>query len=409
MPIVRYCSTNSIPDIINPCSLVALNPLFVTGFSDGEGCFSVSFSKKINKEKKIFWEIRPDYTIHLHKRDHTILEKLKSFFGVGNIRINRIDNSALYSVRSVSELSYVVIPHFDKYCLLTQKRADFLMFKWIVELMKEKKHLSSAGLQDIVNIRASMNNALSLTLKTAFPNTIPAPRPLIIGQIIKDPFWLSGFTGAEGCFFVSIHKDSKYNSGAKLQLRFTLTQHIRDIELMNSIINFFNCGVVTIRSNGAAVDYSVKKLSDLTEKIIPFFKKYPFQGVKVKDFENFSQIADLMNNKAHLTSEGLKKINVIKARINKGNILSDKTEKISQLTKQNILGQICSKETKVLVGKKHVNPIYVYEKDSGEFSLIGNFVSIRKAANFLDISPGTVTRYVQSGKIFKDRYRFSIR
>jgi hypothetical protein len=39
---------------MNSFSLVALNPFFVSGFSDGEGCFSVSFSKKKNKEKKIF-------------------------------------------------------------------------------------------------------------------------------------------------------------------------------------------------------------------------------------------------------------------------------------------------------------------------------------------------------------------
>jgi len=43
------------------------------------------------------------------------------------------------------------------------------------------------------------------------------------------------------------------------------------------------------------VDYEVKKLSDLTEKIIPFFKKYPLKGVKKLDFENFCKVALLMN------------------------------------------------------------------------------------------------------------------
>jgi hypothetical protein len=180
---------------------------------------------------------------------------------------------------------------------------------------------------------------------------------------------------------------------------------------MKSIVKFFNCGVVTIRSNGAAVDFSVKKLSDLTEIILPFFKKYPLEGAKVKDFENFCKVVDLMNNKAHLTSKGLNQISIIKARMNKGKILYDKThtEKTNEYTKQDILGKICSKETKVLVDKKHGNLIYIYEKDFGEFILIGSFISVRKAAKFLDISPGTVTRYVQSGKIFKDRYRFSTR
>lgn len=74
---------------------------------------------------------------------------------------------------------------------------------------------------------------------------------------------------------------------------------------------------------------------------------------------------------------------------------------------------------------KRGNPVNVYEKDStpvgggvrgpsgspdsGEFSLIGSFVSTRKAANFLNISPGTVTKYMQSGTLFKDKYKFSTR
>ena len=70
--------------------------------------------------------------------------------------------------------------------------------------MKEKKHLTSEGLQNIVNIRASMNKGLSKSLKAAFPNTIPLKRPKIVNQVIKDPNWISGFATAESCFFLLI-------------------------------------------------------------------------------------------------------------------------------------------------------------------------------------------------------------
>lgn len=33
-----------------------------------------------------------------------------------------------YEVRSIKELTKVIIPHFDKYPLLTKKRADFELF-----------------------------------------------------------------------------------------------------------------------------------------------------------------------------------------------------------------------------------------------------------------------------------------
>lgn len=54
------------------------------------------------------------------------------------------------------------------------------------------------------------------------------------------------------------------------------------------------------------------------------------------------------------------------------------------------------------------NPVNVYEKCSSEgFKLIGCFVSSRRAANFLGMSGSTVIKYMQSGTIFKDRYKFS--
>jgi len=53
-------------------------------------------------------------------------------------------------------------------------------------------------------------------------------------------------------------------------------------------------------------------------------------------------------------------------------------------------------------------PVYIYEKcDIDGFKLIGSFVSIRRAAKFLDISSSTIRLYINSGKIFKDRYKFS--
>ena len=52
--------------------------------------------------------------------------------------------------------------------------------------------------------------------------------------------------------------------------------------------------------------------------------------------------------------------------------------------------------------------VNILEKcDSEGFKLIGSFVSIRRAAKFLGISSNTVRLYINSGKIFKDRYKFT--
>jgi hypothetical protein len=62
-----------------------------------------------------------------------------------------------------------------KYPLNTQKHADFILFKLIVELMNDGAHLTLDGLQKIVSIRASRNLGLSERLINSFPNIIPSP------------------------------------------------------------------------------------------------------------------------------------------------------------------------------------------------------------------------------------------
>jgi len=61
----------------------------------------------------------------------------------------------------------------------------------------------------------------------------------------------------------------------------------------------------------------VTSLLDITNKIIPFFLAHPLQGVKKNELTNFIKVAELMNQKAHLTKEGLAKIQAIKAGMNK--------------------------------------------------------------------------------------------
>jgi group I intron endonuclease len=79
-----------------------------------------------------------------------------------------------------------------------------------------------------------------------------------------------------------------------------------------------------------------------------------------------------------------------------------------ELMRQMALGRIHSEDTKLKMSAIRGNPVNIYEKCSSEgFKLIGNFVSARRAGKFLDISGSTVIRYMNSGEIFKDRYKFS--
>uniref|UniRef100_UPI0030E441BE hypothetical protein n=1 Tax=Dematophora necatrix TaxID=2751867 RepID=UPI0030E441BE len=294
-----------------------LNPYYVTGFADAEGCFLINIVRR--SDQKLGYNVNLMFKINLHLKDKLLLEKISDFFGkIGNITVRKIE-SVEYVVSSIKDLE-IVIKHFDDYPLITQKWSDFQLFKWTFELIKQKQHLVKEGLYKILSLKASLNKGLSGELKTAFPNTVPFPRPKNFTPKLKDknPHWISGFVDGDGCFYISLT-----NNLTGIGLIFKVTQHTRDADLLKEFINYFNCGRYSICSKEAG-DFIVTKFSDINTKIIPFFNKYPLQGTKLLDFMDFNVVAKLIENKTHLTSEGFERIKQIKIGTNRGRIINPK-------------------------------------------------------------------------------------
>jgi hypothetical protein len=284
----------------------SLHPYFITGFTDGDGCFTVKILK--SKRLKSGWDVQLCFQITAHRKDRALLEMIRAYFGgVGSITKERED-TIQYRVSSIKDFN-VIINHFDNYPLLTQKQADYLLFKSIVELCIDKEHLTQDGLYKILNARASMNKGISETLKAAFPFIMPVSRPEVKNQVIKDPHWLVGFTDAEGCFNIGVFKD-KLNGKVKIRLSFSISQHIRDSLLINSLVSYLGCGLIT--SSGNSITFYVSNLKTNSEAVIPFFEKYPLQGAKRLDYSDWCKVALLMKNKAHLTESGLQELMLIK-------------------------------------------------------------------------------------------------
>ena len=94
----------------------------------------------------------------------------------------------VYSVQSARDIANVIIPHFDRYPLITKKRADYLLFKQAINLILNGQARSSIeGFSEILSIKASMNKGLSDKLKINFPTVLPKPRPIVNFQEILDP------------------------------------------------------------------------------------------------------------------------------------------------------------------------------------------------------------------------------
>ena len=158
-----------------------------------------------------------------------------------------------------------------------------------------------------------MNLGLPGQLKEAFfeikkrkvtPKDIPS---------LLNPYWVAGFTDAEGCFWIKSFKDSSKNKLSTV-LGFQITQHNRDLVLMQRLISFFNCG--RLEKTNASYNLVITKLSFINKNIIPFFNTYPILGCKSKDYKDWCKAVELKNNKTHLTTEGLEEILKIKSSIN---------------------------------------------------------------------------------------------
>lgn len=240
------------------------------------------------------------------------MQKIHSYFKVGNIKNDTKNNAIVYYVNSFQDLTNVIIPHFEKYPLITKKYADFLLFKQVIDFINKGEHLTIEGLNKIISIKASMNNGLSSKLKESFPGIIPVVRPLVEKQIL-DPHWIAGFANGEGSFFIRVQK-KKTKTGFSVSICFSCCQHLRNAQLINSFVNYLDCGGSYNARNIQL--FSVSKISDINNKIIPFFIKYPIIGIKRLDFEDFCKVAVLIQDKAHLTIEGLEKIRKIKGGMN---------------------------------------------------------------------------------------------
>lgn len=266
---------------------------------------------------KTGWSVQPIFKYDLHVKDLPLLEEVKAFFGgAGHISVSATRSSAYYSVNSTKEIIKFIIPHFDSYPLLTKKRGDFELFKSAVELINKGEHLDLEGLSKIVAIRASMNWGLTPTLKEHFPNIVKVIRPEFNTLQIISPYWFVGFVEGEGSFFVDIFSSKTHKVGYQVKLKFQLTQHIRDTQLMNSLIESLDCG--TTRVNRQAVDLTVTKLSEIESKILPIFYSCPLLGVKRLDYEDFCKVVLAIKGKEHLTEPGLIKIKQIKSGMNTG-------------------------------------------------------------------------------------------
>jgi len=209
-----------------------LDPKFVTGFVDAEGSFMIHLDFPADRK----WRVTPSFAIYLNKEDLPLLKSIQSFLGGVGLIYSTSNGMVSYRVTKLYDIVKVIIPHFSNYPLLTQKQADFLLFKKVVSIIQTGGHLTEKGLNKVLSIKASMNRGLSAKVANAYPGVKPITRPIIEqSSKLVNPSWLVGFVAGDGSFSASSNETAR----KAFRVRFFYNSACTGSKIIRSYSNLF--------------------------------------------------------------------------------------------------------------------------------------------------------------------------
>jgi len=291
-----------------------LNPHYVTGLTDGDGCFYFCITPNTTK---IGWGVKVGFKLVAYNNSANLnmLLKIKEYFGVGKIILQKESNILYYYVGSLKDC-LKIREHFFKYPLLTYKLVHFQIWSEIINLMLTKDHLTNEGILKIVSYKEHSPFGISDLLKEAFPNYTPinimnySPNLLLLNI-----HWLAGFINADGSFGVYFNKSISNKLKKQCSPRITISQHTRSLLVLNAIKELLGIGKIYHQYQRKASQLTIQKLTEIN-KFIELFSEAQLLGAKALDYNDFSKCIDLINNKAHLTEEGSNSIKEITKSMN---------------------------------------------------------------------------------------------
>ena len=136
----------------------SLDPWWIVGFVDGEGCFSVSVHHNPRNARRTGdWQLTPVFQVYQHESQSVLLESIRNHFGCGRLSHKGPKSTVMtYSVSRLADLEERVIPFFEEFCLLVKDR-NFRTFASIVRAMRIREHWSADGFDRLVRLAYTMH------------------------------------------------------------------------------------------------------------------------------------------------------------------------------------------------------------------------------------------------------------
>ena len=123
----------------------------------------------------------------------------------------------------------------------------------------------------------------------------------------KKSFNIVNLVNSDGCFDLQFRKDTRHErtnapTYYRWKTQFVVTAPKDDIKILEKIKSEMECGEVSISKDQAR--FSVQKISDIAETVVPFFRKNSLAANKKKDFELWAKAVEIIQkNKGKALTE----------------------------------------------------------------------------------------------------------
>lgn len=175
-----------------------LKPDWVSGFTDGEGCFGIYAYRRGSQANGSPRrpQVSAEFSIQLREDDRAVLEALKAFFGCGRISENSREKArregapnahdeVSFKVRDIESLVSRVIPHFDAFPLRSKKARDYGAWREGVMLLAQRAKLPlgltysaerAEILERVLGIASRVREGRNPGLRRSAADLVPAMR-----------------------------------------------------------------------------------------------------------------------------------------------------------------------------------------------------------------------------------------
>ena len=253
-----------------------LTKKWITGFVDGDGCFSIHLEKGQ-------W-LRHRFIVSQNRRSVDVLYALKKEFGCGSV--HKAGGEVMeFVIEKRVHLRDKVLPHFSKHLLQTTKRSDFSKF--------------ATSLSDTMIKKGEQSAPLVVPLDNSFQ--------------LSDG-WFRGFVDAEGSFVCAIVNDRPIP-------QFLLGLSHLQRPLLEECQRWLNCG--TCRSTTTTFFFQIAGIEQLEKILFPMLETRGsgmlLRTMKRISFQKFRKIVRIIKDGKHKTPEGLEEIKKLQKGLNKHN------------------------------------------------------------------------------------------